>query len=104
MSDSDPNDDLPPGAIVPSSPVEYWAAVGDLDQVKRAIDDGHDVNSSDGAGYTALHAAAENNHIEIVKLLVHHGASKTAAVTSGETPAALAALAGHDDMVKLLSN
>ena len=104
MSDSDLNDDLPPGAIVPSGPIEYWAAVGDLKQVQRAIDDGHDVNTSDDAGYTALHSAAENSHIEIAKLLLHHGASKSAAVTSGETPADLAALSGHDGMVDLLSD
>ena len=104
MSDSDPNDDLPPGAIVPSSPIEYWAAVGNLEQVQRAIDDGHDINASDNAGYTALHAAAENNHIDIAKLLLQHGASKTAAVSSGETPADLAALSGHHLMVNLLSD
>ena len=104
MSDSDPNDDLPPGAIVPSSPIEYWAAVGNHEQVQRAIDDGHDINASDNAGYTALHAAAENNHITIAKLLLQHGASKTAAVSSGETPADLAALSGHDLMVNLLSD
>ena len=104
MSDSDSNDDLPPVAIVPSSPIEYWAAVGNLNQVQRAIDDGHDVNASDDSGYTALHAAAENNHIEIVKLLLHQGASKTAAITSGETPADLACLSGHDEMVNLLSD
>ena len=102
MSGSDPNDDLPPGAIVPSSPIEYWAAVGNLEQVQRAIDDGHDINASDNAGYTALHAAAENNHITIAKLLLQHGASKTAAVSSGETPADLAALSGHHLMVNLL--
>ncbi|WP_430453726.1 ankyrin repeat domain-containing protein [Rhodopirellula europaea] len=104
MSDSDPNDDLPPGSIVPSSPIEYWAAVGNLEQVQRAIDDGHDVNASDDAGYTALHAAAENNHIEIAKLLLRYGAYKTGTVTSGETPADLAALSGHDAMVNLLSD
>ena len=62
------------------------------------------LNASDDAGYTALHAAAENGHIEIVKLLLYHGASKSAAVTSGQTPADLAALSGHDDMVNLLSD
>ena len=104
MTDSDPHDHIPPGSILPSGPVEYWAAVGNLEQVQRAIDEGSDVNASDDAGYTALHAAAENNHIEIVELLLQHGADTNAAVTSGETPADLAALSGYESVVKLLSN
>ena len=104
MTDSNPNDYIPPGAIQPSGSVEYWAAVGNLEQVQRAIAEGNDVNASDDIGYTALHAAAENNHVAIVKLLLQHGADVTAAVTSGETPADLAALSGHDDVAKLLTD
>lgn len=99
MNFSDPSEEG-----IPAGPVEYWAAVGNFDQVQQAINEGHDVNAPGDDGYTALHAAAENNHLEIVKLLLLHGADVSAAVTSGETPADLAVLCGHDDVVKILSS
>lgn len=102
MTEADPNEWLPPGAIRPSGPIEYWAAVGNIEQVRKAIGDGHDVNAADDAGYTALHAAAENNHLAIIQLLLQHGADARAVLSSGETPADLAALAGNLDSVRLL--
>ena len=103
MPDSDTNEFIPTGSIPAASPIEYWAAVGNFAQVQQAIADGHDVNATSDGGYTALHAAAENNHVEIAQLLLKHGAEASAAVTSGETPSDLAALSGHHEMVKLLS-
>jgi uncharacterized protein len=65
---------LPEGAI--SAPdVVYWASLGRIEQVKKALDKGADPNSTDGGGYSALQAAAENNYLEIVKLLVSKGAN-----------------------------
>lgn len=52
----------------------YWSSLGDVEQVKNALDQGVDVNSTDEDGYSALQAAAENNYLEVVKLLVAHGA------------------------------
>ncbi|MCF4614861.1 ankyrin repeat domain-containing protein [Acinetobacter baumannii] len=48
----------------------YWASLGDLEQVKQLLIDGEDPNQTDDEGYSALQAAAENDHLEIVKLLV----------------------------------
>lgn len=52
----------------------YWASLGNLEQVQRCLVQGLDVNSTDEEGYSALHAAAENNYLEIVVLLVEKGA------------------------------
>lgn len=52
----------------------YWSSLGDVEQVKNALNQGVDVNSTDEDGYSALQAAAENNYLEVVKLLVAHGA------------------------------
>ncbi|WP_089604116.1 ankyrin repeat domain-containing protein [Acinetobacter piscicola] len=52
----------------------YWSSLGDLKQVKKCLADGADVNTTDDEGYSALHAAAENDHLEIVKLLISKGA------------------------------
>lgn len=51
----------------------YWASLGDLEQVKQLLIDGEDPNQTDDEGYSALQAAAENDHLEIVKLLVEKG-------------------------------
>lgn len=53
----------------------YWASLGDLEQVQRCLAQGIDVNSADDEGYSALHAAAENNYLQIVMLLVEKGAN-----------------------------
>ena len=50
----------------------YWASLGDLEQVKQLLIDREDPNQTDDEGYTALQAA-ENDHLEIVKLLVEKG-------------------------------
>ncbi len=52
----------------------YWASVGDVEQVEQGLQDGLDVNSADEEGYSALQAAAENDHLDVVKLLVSKGA------------------------------
>src|SRR5690606_41800668 len=52
----------------------YWASLGDVEQVEQGLQEGLDVNSADEEGYSALQAAAENDHLEVVKLLVSKGA------------------------------
>lgn len=61
----------------------YWASLGDLEQVQRCLAQGVDVNSADDEGYSALHAAAENNYLDIVKLLVEKGADVVGKSTYG---------------------
>ncbi|OTG80070.1 ankyrin repeat domain-containing protein [Acinetobacter sp. ANC 4648] len=51
----------------------YWASLGNLAEVEKALAKGIDVNSTDEEGYSALHAAAENDHLDVVKLLVNKG-------------------------------
>ena len=95
-------DDVAPETMQPGSSLEYWACVGRLDQVERELKGGANVNHSDSSGYTALHAAAENNHIEIVKILLGHGADRTSKVESGETPLDYARSHGHQEIIALL--
>lgn len=53
----------------------YWSSLGDVAQVQASLEKGVDVNSTDEEGYSALQAAAENDHLEVVKLLVLKGAN-----------------------------
>jgi len=61
-----------------------------------------DVNVSNKAGVTPLHAAAEHGHNNIVKALLERGADIKRRDTRGATPMLSAAKAGHADTVALL--
>lgn len=53
----------------------YWASLGEVDEVEKLLEQGIDVNQTDDEGYSALQAAAENDHLDVVKLLVANGAN-----------------------------
>ena len=80
----------------------YWASIGDVEQVENGIQEGLDVNSADEEGYSALQAAAENDHLEVVKLLVSKGADVDHRSTY--TALELAGMAGNKDVVAYLKS
>ena len=53
----------------------YWASLGDVEQVQQLLAAGTDPNQTDDEGYSALQAAAENDHLAVVQLLVSKGAN-----------------------------
>ena len=61
-----------------------------------------DINSRSLHGLTALHAAAENGHLDIVRLLLDHDADIDAQDSMGRTPLHVASQQGHRDIVRLL--
>ena len=87
------------GAIE-ASELTYWSSLGNVEKVQLELQKDPDINHADAEGYTALHAAAENGHAEIVKLLLSKGADRTRR-TQGKTPLDLAA--GHPEVVKSLT-
>ena len=78
----------------------YWASLGEVEEVKKALAHGVDVNQTDEEGYSALQAAAENDNLEIVKLLVAKGANVQ--YKAEYTALELAAMAGNEAIVKYL--
>ena len=68
------------------------AAAGDIDQVRALLEQQVDVNGADpnANGCTALHSAIFGHHIQIVKLLLEHGADVQAETITGQTTLAIA--------------
>ncbi|ELU15059.1 hypothetical protein CAPTEDRAFT_170225 [Capitella teleta] len=62
-----------------------------------------DPNSLDSSGYSALHYAARNGHLNACVMLLKHGAKVNIKTRTGKaTPLMRAAYCGHVEVVKLL--
>lgn len=78
------------------------AAAGRLDDVRRMIDAGVDVNTALHGDGTALIVAAGNGHMELVQYLIAEGADVNLAVRGDGNPLIAAADGGHTEIVELL--
>jgi len=80
----------------------YWASLGDLEQVEKLLAEGIDPNQTDDEGYSALQAAAENDNLTVVKLLVSKGAN--VAYQGEYTALQLAEMAEHSEVIAYLES
>lgn len=80
----------------------YWSSLGDLQQVEKCLAAGADANTIDEEGYSALQAAAENDHLNVVKLLIEQGADLH--YKSQYTALALAEMAENKEIVGYLKS
>ncbi|PRP87324.1 ankyrin repeat domain-containing protein 39-like isoform 1 [Planoprotostelium fungivorum] len=78
------------------------ASSGNLSRVSSLISSGRDVNEVDTSGYTALHYAARNGHVDICRLLTSKGASPNARTKADATPLHRAAYRGNVKVIELL--
>ena len=79
-------------------------AVKDLnvEAARALLKDGADVHAPDADGSTALHWAAQRNHLQLVGLLLDNGANAGAASRYNITPLYLAALNGSSPVITRL--
>lgn len=80
----------------------YWASLGNLEEVESLLHQDVDPNTSDEDGYSALHAAAENGSLAVVKLLVKYGANVDFKFEYSALE--LAEMAGQQDIVDYLKS
>jgi len=76
---------------------------GELEHVRRTLDDGGDVDGREPkTEATCLHFAAKGNHPDIVELLTKRGANVNLANKEGATPLHEAAAQGGEACIRLL--
>ncbi|KAH9489194.1 Ankyrin repeat domain-containing protein 39 [Bulinus truncatus] len=81
------------------------AVSGDNVQLENKLtkSSGYNVNSRDNYGYTALHYASRNGHLDVCQtLLNYHADVNIVTQGSGTTPLHRAAYMGHSEIVELL--
>ena len=78
------------------------ARYGDVERLRRLLDDGADVNARDRYHQTALMLAAQGGHASVVRLLIERGADLDVAAKFSLTALMLAVIGGHTEAVRLL--
>ncbi len=82
-----------------------WAAAqGDLEEIQNLIANGHDVNSQDYDGRSALHIAVSENNLEVVNFLVEHDANIHLKDRWNTTPLSEAKRQNNNEIIQLLGS
>ena len=86
-----------------SGPLALAAMRGELEEVRRLMDDGEEADATDaGFGNSPLMFAARQGHVEVAELLIERGADVNHRNRDGASVLMWAAGQGDVDMVKLL--
>lgn len=85
-------------------PNSAWklASFGELDGLKKLVEEGKDVDSPDERGFSPLCWAARNAHIPVVTYLVENGCSLEKASFGGLRPLHHACNKNSERMIRLL--
>lgn len=93
------------GCAQPQPPtITLYRAIhaGDLDQIKRHLYHGTDIEQADVEGQLPLHVAARQGSVVITEMLLKHGARIDAPNLAGQTALRVAVLAGKVPVAQLL--
>ena len=88
----------------PQIDLRMMVMAGNLEGVKKLINEGADVNEADLTGLTPLHVAAGQDRVEIAQILIDNGAKIEAEDAMGQTPLYMAVEFSNDRIVELLIN
>ncbi len=89
-------------SIMPVSSLETAAKYNNVNEARRHLNEGADVNKKDEQGQTPLHHAAYGGQKEVTEVLLERGAKVNAKDDEGRTPLHLASKNGHAPLVDLL--
>jgi len=84
------------------SALHLAAYMGDIEKLKKCLEDGIDINSQGDAGSTALHLTANSGNKDVVEFLISKGATIDARDAYYWTPLLYAACHNHKDIMDLL--
>ena len=73
-----------------------------VDGLVDILEDGANIDAKDQTGFTALHHAAYEGNLELVKLILSYNASLDIQDLKGQTPLIVAATFGFDEIVDIL--
>jgi len=76
---------------------------GSIDQLRRLLASGADIDARDGNGQTALMLAAREGHAKVVEWLVDHGAALNHTAKYGLSALMLAVIGDRTDVVRILT-
>ena len=90
--------------LVEAAPIHQAAKNGDVDKVRRVIEEGADPNALDREGGTALHWAVAKKHADVARVLVKAGAKPGLAggMGKGNSPLELARALGEWEVVSAI--
>lgn len=78
---------------------------GDVERVKRLLQEGANADHEGDQGLTPLHWSALNGRADLAEVLIEHGAAinQREGYTGKLTPMAIALLMGYDEVVELMA-
>jgi ankyrin repeat protein len=94
-----------PAVSAPIAPPEgFWRAAqnGDVREIRGTLYSNVDVNALDAKGHRALILAIAYGHVDIVRVLLAHGANPNLPDAHGTTPLAAAHARGNFEILKAL--
>lgn len=89
-------------SLIGISPLLLASASGQVETVAVLLDAGADIDAQDSTGWTALHAAAFNGDYATTSLLVQRGPLARETRWYRYSPAEIAAMLGHVNIVPVL--
>ena len=83
-------------------PLSRAALRGSAEEINLLLKAGADINAQGEHGYTALHEAVEQGHLDLVKLLIQWGADPSICNVNGDCATSLAQIHADEPISQLL--
>lgn len=89
-------------SLLTTSSLDQAVQYKNINEVRRHLNEGANVNQKDENGQTALHYAAQRGYTEVARTLIERGAWVNPKDKEGRTPLIVASEIGYTPMIDLL--